>query len=221
MKKGSRHWAASGDQELHDRGAGMHHHGLGREQRARARNRRWGPWWEDWGPEWGGPPPPRGPRGPGRMPRGDIRTALLGALAEGPGHGYEIISRLEQKSGGMWRPSPGSVYPTLQMFEDEGLVRSEERDGKRVYELTEAGRAEAAEREQRFGSAPWEEWVPEGLQQGIRGFLKAGEKLGPMLSPLTLAIRQVAMNADPAKLERAGEVLKRATREIYQILSEG
>ena len=74
------------------------------------------------------------------MRRGDIRTALLTALTDGPAHGYEIIGRLEEKSGGMWRPSPGSVYPTLQLFEDEGLVRSEQRDGKRVYELTDAGR---------------------------------------------------------------------------------
>ena len=87
------------------------------------RGRRWGGW-----------------RGGGRrMRRGDIRTALLTALEDGPAHGYELISRLEEKSDGMWRPSPGSVYPTLQLFEDEGLVRSEQRDGKRVYELTDAG----------------------------------------------------------------------------------
>ena len=96
------------------------------------------------------------------MRRGDIRTALLGALTDGPAHGYEIIGRLEEKSGGMWRPSPGSVYPTLQLFEDEGLVRSEQRDGKRVYELTDAGRAEAAERAERFGNAPWEDDTESG-----------------------------------------------------------
>ena len=94
-------------------------------------------------------------RGGGRrMRRGDIRTALLNGLTDGPAHGYELIGRLEEKSGGTWRPSPGSVYPTLQLFEDEGLVRSEERDGKRVYELTEAGRTEAAERAERDGDTP-------------------------------------------------------------------
>jgi DNA-binding PadR family transcriptional regulator len=111
------------------------------------------------------------------MRRGDIRTALLVALADGPGHGYEIIGRLEEKSGGVWRPSPGSVYPTLQMFEDEGLVRSEVRDGQRVYELTDAGRAEAPARAEKFGNSPWED-LSAGLQEGIRGVLKAGEKLG-------------------------------------------
>jgi len=89
-----------------------------------------------------------------RMRRGDIRTALLVALGDGPGHGYELIGRLEEKSAGTWRPSPGSVYPTLQLFEDEGLVKMEERDDKRVYALTDAGRAEAAERVERFGRLP-------------------------------------------------------------------
>src|SRR5579864_6524404 len=118
----------------------MHERGMGHRGRGGWRG-------QDMRGEWGGW------RGGGRrMRRGDIRTALLGALEEGPAHGYELIGRLEQKSGGMWRPSPGSVYPTLQMFEDEGLVRSEERDGKRTYELTDAGRAEAGERRERAGS---------------------------------------------------------------------
>ena len=94
------------------------------------------------GPFSGGSPRHRG----GRMRRGDIRTALLAALSEGPGHGYDVIKTLEEKSGGAWKPSPGSVYPTLQLLEDEGLVRSTERDGKRVYEITDDGRAEAARR---------------------------------------------------------------------------
>src|SRR5207237_7140417 len=78
-----------------------------------------------------------------RMRRGQIRTALLAVLAEEPGHGYDVMQKLEDKTGGAWRPSPGSVYPTLQLLEDEGLVRSSERDGKRVFEITDAGRAEA------------------------------------------------------------------------------
>ena len=65
----------------------------------------------------------------GRRRRGDIRTALLAVLAEGSGHGYELMQRIEDKSEGAWRPSPGSVYPSLQLLEDEGLVRSFEREG--------------------------------------------------------------------------------------------
>ena len=83
-------------------------------------------------------------RGRGRMRRGDIRTAVLAVLSEEPGHGYDVMQRLEDKTDGSWRPSPGSVYPMLQLLADEGLARSVERDGKRVYELTDAGRAETA-----------------------------------------------------------------------------
>ena len=109
-------------------------------------------------------PPPRGDRGKGgegrrrggRMRRGDIRTAVLAILVEEPGHGYDVIQRLEEKTEGAWRPSPGSVYPTLQLLEDEGLVRSVERNDKRVYEITEAGRTEATERIETAGGTPWE-----------------------------------------------------------------
>ena len=66
------------------------------------------------------------------------------------------MQNLEDKSGGAWRPSPGSVYPTLQLLEDEGLVRSTERDGKRVFEITDAGRTEAADRIEEAGGTPWE-----------------------------------------------------------------
>src|SRR5258708_40196208 len=78
------------------------------------------------GPPWGGPPWGGPPFGGRRMRRGDIRPALLRTLLEGPAHGYEIIRRLEQRTGGLWKPSPGSVYPTLQMLEEQGLLRSTE-----------------------------------------------------------------------------------------------
>jgi len=161
------------------------------------------------------------------MRRGDIRTALLGVLSEGPGHGYEIINRLEEKSGGMWRPSPGSVYPTLQLFEDEGLVRSEERDGKRVYELTDAGRSEATERAERFGSAPWEQGPGgaggagggAGHHEGFRSMRKALDRMGPVFPGFMMALRQVGTTGDEAQLDRASEVVKKATKELYQILA--
>ena len=96
-----------------------------------------------------------GREGRRRMRRGDIRTAVLAVLAEQPRHGYEVIQALEDKTGGAWRPSAGSIYPTLQLLEDEGLARSSERDGKRVYELTEAGQAEARTRIEEAGGPPW------------------------------------------------------------------
>src|SRR5919202_2223391 len=88
-----------------------------------------------WGPGFGGPPFGRGPR----PRRGRVRAALLVLLAEEPRNGYGLMQEIEQRSGGAWRPSPGSVYPALQQLGDEGLVRSETRDGGNVFELTDAG----------------------------------------------------------------------------------
>jgi DNA-binding PadR family transcriptional regulator len=145
------------------------------------------------------------------MRRGDIRTALLVALGDGPGHGYELISRLEEKSGGAWRPSPGSVYPTLQLFEDEGLVKAEERDGKRVFSLTDAGRKEAAERIERHGAAPWDV-EPEGDTPN--------KALRKAAAQLFAAAKQVAQTGDAAQIERAVAAIRGASKEMYQILSE-
>jgi DNA-binding PadR family transcriptional regulator len=185
---------------------------------ARGRQRRRGPWWDDWSEQFGGSAGPwGGRRGGPRARRGDIRRALLSALEDGPAHGYELITRLEGRSGGMWRPSPGSVYPTLQMLEDEGLVRSEEREGKRVYELTDAGRTAAAERE------PAGEWAGPGgpgHHRGFRNMRLAGEKIGPVLAPLVMALRQLAVTGDEAQMERGQEILRRATKELNQILAE-
>jgi DNA-binding PadR family transcriptional regulator len=80
-----------------------------------------------------------------RARRGMMESAILGALNEKPMHGYEVITYLEEKTHGVWRPSPGSVYPTLQMLEEKGDVHAEERDGKKVYALTAAGRERAKE----------------------------------------------------------------------------
>src|SRR5881296_3171083 len=100
---------------------------------------------------------PGGPRGRGRKARrGDIRTAALLLLAEEPRNGYQIMQEVEERSGGVWRPSPGSVYPALQQLEDEGLIRIEEHDRRKQFALTEAGRELLARRgEER--PAPWDE----------------------------------------------------------------
>jgi len=160
------------------------------------------------GAEWGGAWRGRGSR---RMRRGDIRTALLVALQDGPAHGYELIGRLEEKSGGVWRPSPGSVYPTLQLFEDEGLVKAEERDGKRVFALTDAGRTEATERVERDGATPWEFGADDPSPQ--RALWKA-------LAQLVGAMKQLSQSADAAQLERATTTVRGATKALYQILSD-
>src|SRR3954454_20569158 len=120
----------------------------------RCRHRRGpGHHWAEFGPGAG----PKGPRGRGRKARrGDIRTAALLLLAEEPRNGYQIMQEIEERSDGVWRPSPGSVYPALAQLEDEGLIRSEEFDGRKLFALTDEGRAHVQER----GAdkpAPWEQ----------------------------------------------------------------
>jgi DNA-binding PadR family transcriptional regulator len=145
-----------------------------------------------------------------RMRRGDIRTALLAILAEEPGHGYEVMQRLEEKSGGAWRPSPGSVYPTLQQLQDEGLVTSTERDGKRVFELTEAGRAEAARRTEEAGGPPWEQAAAAStfgeLREGVIG--------------LAQAARQIARAGNESQAKQAAEIVRNARKQLYGLLAE-
>src|SRR6201992_1633393 len=85
--------------------------------------------------------PGRGGRGP-RARRGDVRAAVLALLADRPMHGYEMIKEIEERSEGAWTPSAGSIYPMLQLLEDEGLIRGEETDGKRRFSLTREGRAQ-------------------------------------------------------------------------------
>jgi DNA-binding PadR family transcriptional regulator len=152
---------------------------------------------------WGG----RGGWGGGRrMRRGDVRTAMLVALREEPANGYELIRRLEEMSGGLWRPSPGSVYPHLQMLEDEGMVRSAEVNGSRTYSLTEAGRAEAEEATLPFGS-------DDELDDRVRTLRQA---VGQLMS----AAKQVAGAGEGTQLDRGIAVIQRARKELYQILAE-
>ena len=105
-----------------------------------------------------------GGRGP-RAGRGDIRAAILALLTEQPMHGYQIMNELAERTGGVWRPSPGSIYPSLQMLQDEGLVKSVDQDGRRVFELTESGK-EAAE-EASSQPAPWDAVAGEGDAEAV------------------------------------------------------
>jgi DNA-binding PadR family transcriptional regulator len=153
---------------------------------------------------WGGG---RGGWGGGRrMRRGAIRTAILLSLREEPAHGYEVMRRLEEMSGGLWRPSPGSVYPHLQMLEDEGLVRSSEVDGSRTYVLTEVGRAEAEKNDQ-----PWQ--AAGEADDKIRTLREA-------IGQLATAAKQLAGAGEGAQLDRGIAVIQIARKELYQILAE-
>src|SRR5262245_33583576 len=117
--------------------------------RGQGRRRAHGDWPPMFGPgfgrgHWGGGRG-RGPRGGRRGRRGDVRTALLALLSERPMHGYEMIQQLDERTGGIWKPSPGSVYPTLQMLEDEGLVTSTQSEGRKLFTLTDEGAPVAAQ----------------------------------------------------------------------------
>jgi DNA-binding PadR family transcriptional regulator len=140
------------------------------------------------------------------MRRGDIRTAVLAVLAEEPGHGYEVIQAIEEKSGGAWRPSPGSVYPTLQLLEDEGLARSTEQDGKRVYQLTETGLAEAAKRVEEAGGPPWANQEGGGLRRAVM--------------QIHAAARQIGAAGTPEQIEQAIAILADARKGLYRLLAE-
>ncbi|WP_106814692.1 PadR family transcriptional regulator [Microbacterium timonense] len=145
-----------------------------------------------------------------RVNKGDVRAAVLAVLAEKPMHGYQIIQEIETRSAGAWKPSPGSVYPTLQLLADEGLVAAEESGGKKTYSLTEAGRAEAeAAGEQ---SAPWESFG--SRDRGRTSDLpKAGAKLAQ-------AAAQVGRGGTPEQVAQAVEVLDEARRKLYSILAQ-
>jgi DNA-binding PadR family transcriptional regulator len=162
----------------------------------------------------------RGPMGPGfggpgfgpgrRAGRGDIRAAILTLLAEEPMHGYQIIQVVSERSGGAWTPSPGSVYPTLQQLEDEGLIEpAESETGRRVFALTEAGRAARAGE---AGPAPWEEAV-DGADQDL-------VELRDLVHQVMAATRQVAQAGTSAQIKGAQDVLRTARKGIYRLLAE-
>jgi DNA-binding PadR family transcriptional regulator len=158
-----------------------------------------------------GPPGPPGPwrgRGRGRRGRGDVRAAILALLAERPMHGYEMIQELEARTGGVWRPSPGSVYPTLQLLEDEGLITGDEGEGRRRFTLTDAGRAEA----ERQGQAPWE--------QVTAGVAPAAWNLRDAIAQTAQAAWSVGAAGTEAQQAKALEILHDARRRLYAILAE-
>lgn len=154
-----------------------------------------------------------GPKWRGRKARrGDIRTAALLLLAEEPRNGYQIMQEVEQRSEGAWRPSPGSVYPALQQLEDEGLISSEEIDGRKAYRLTVEGLAQIEAR----GAdqpAPWE-------QTGGEGHAQAAE-LGKTMREVAFAFVQVMRAGSPEQQEQARRALIEVRRELYRILGEG
>ena len=145
-----------------------------------------------------------------RMGKGDVRSAVLALLAEKPMHGYQIIREIEDRSGGSWKPSPGSVYPTLQLLTDEGLISASESDGRKTYSLTEEGRS--ATDADSGKSAPWE---ASGSRENPRTSTlpKAGMNLAQ-------AVAQVGRSGSTEQVKQAVDVLDEARRKLFSILAQ-
>lgn len=150
-----------------------------------------------------------------RQRRGDIKFVLLELLKDEPHHGYELIKALEQRSGGFYRPSPGMIYPTLQLLEEEGNLTSKMVDDKRVYSITEAGRKVLAEHE------------ADSQERGSRGRGFRGQ--GPE-TPQLMALRknamalldtvmQVARHGTPEQLQAVQTLLNKANQDIHAVMA--
>jgi len=150
-----------------------------------------------------------GHRGRGRGRRGDVRVAILALLAERSMHGYEMIQEIAARSNGLWRPSPGSVYPTLQLLVDEGLIVATESEGsKRLFELTDEGRDATANAQ----TPPWEE-IAEGADPNV-------VNLRASFGQFAAAVFQGAHAATPEQQKRILEIVNNARRDIYGVLGE-
>jgi len=156
------------------------------------------------------PPPPFADRGR-RTARGDIRAAVLALVAEQPRHGYEIIQEIAERTGGAWRPSPGSVYPTLSQLEDEGLVRVEQNEGRRVVHLTEAGTTYVAEHRAEL-DAVWASVGTDGDDETV--------ELWDQLAQLHAATQQVMAAGNAEQIAAATAALAEARKSIYRLLAE-
>jgi DNA-binding PadR family transcriptional regulator len=150
------------------------------------------------------------PRGP-RARRGDVRTAALLLLAEGPLNGYQIMQEIERRSDGVWRPSPGSVYPALAQLEDEGLVRTEQVGERRTYVLTDAGRAQVDERRDDLG-APWEQ-MTDSVDDDVGALFREMRRVG-------MAAGQIGHLGGASQVAQARRVLAEARRALYALLAE-
>ena len=165
------------------------------------------------GPGHGGPGGEHGRRG-GRARRGDVRAALLALLAEGPRNGYQLMQEIAERSGGTWRPSPGSVYPALSQLEDEGLVADDANGGTRLLTLTDAGRTWVAEHSDEI-DAMWTAVSADSEPGDTRS-----EGLREAAVRLAAAVVQVGQAGGAGQVDAARDILVRARRDLYRLLAE-
>ncbi len=187
-----------------------------------------GSWGGPWGGPMGGPPPwvaqmfgPEfvgGPRGGGqrrsRVRRGDVRSAILDVLhtSQEPVNGYQVIQQIAERTDGVWKPSPGSVYPTIAQLEDEGLVEDAP-SGRKAVQLTDAGTAYVAEHAEEMAAV----WAPFAEQEDDDQAVDFKQVIGQMVG----AIVQVATTGSPDQREKAIDILGDTRRRLYGLLAEG
>jgi DNA-binding PadR family transcriptional regulator len=160
----------------------------------------------DFGP-WFGGPRMRGPR----VRRGDVRAAAIALLADGPRNGYQIIQEISERSGELWKPSPGSVYPALQQLEDEGLIAATTGEGgRRAFELTEEGRTYVAAHPDEL-QAPWDV-----VAKSVGG---DAIEMRRLFGTVAMAAVQVVRVGNAAQVAQAQQILTDARRKLYQILA--
>ncbi len=192
-------------------GAGRGPCGPGPRGEVEGRRAAFGQFGPGFGGPWGGGPWGGRGRGGGRgrARRGDVRASILALLKDRPMHGYEMIQEIVERTGGAWKPSPGSVYPTLQMLEDEGLIASESEGGKKLFTLTDVGRGEA----EAGPEAPWEE-VGRGVDwDAVNEIRQAG-------FGLMEAFGQVWKTGSKEQREKALAVINEARKKLYLILAD-
>jgi DNA-binding PadR family transcriptional regulator len=218
----NRQWARSGEQEMHQHGG----HGRGR------RGSPWGGWGDFGRPGHQGPPPwvaglfglaqneqRRGPR----VRRGDVRPAILDILRaaaenEEQVNGYQVIQQISERTGGAWRPSPGSVYPTIQQLQDEGLVASDDERGRRSLTLTAEGQSYVAENADELAKV-WAPFERRDRDQEQRGGDYADLK--PEIGQVMGAVWQIVTSGSEQQRRAAVEVLVDTRRRLYGILADG
>jgi DNA-binding PadR family transcriptional regulator len=157
---------------------------------------------------------PRGFRGGPRGPRakvGNLRLAVLALLAEAPANGYGMMGEISQRSGGVWQPSPGSMYPVLSQLEDEGLITATTQDGKKAYTLTEAGQQFVNENQDAVNAS---------LQTGQEGGQGGRMELRAALHALMGAVQQVAQAGSEVQVKEAASVIGAARKSLYRLLAE-
>jgi DNA-binding PadR family transcriptional regulator len=222
--------------QQHGRGPGGWGGGHGGGRRGSEWSGPWGSW--QWGPpnRRNGPPPwlaglfglaqQEQARGP-RVRRGDVRVAILAVLAEGPLNGYQVIQEISDRTDGAWRPSPGSVYPTISQLEDEGLVEGDDERGRRTLELTETGRTFLAEHADEVEQV----WAPFARQREEREEQEGRDtddgddgvdfaNLRPELGRVMNAVWQIITTGTDEQRRAAIGALVEARRALYQILAD-